>query len=121
MMMSLMLKLSSIILISSIYANATSIQDKFTTFLTKTINKAKDYKFKKVEILYKEAVPKNKGWNAYFLKIDLMIPSKNKVISIKDIVFSNGELISKDFIDITTNKSIKSSFSFPANKNLAKN
>ncbi len=120
-MMSLMLKLLSIILISSIYANATSMQNKLTAFLAKTTHKAKDYKIKKVEILYKKVLPKNKGWNAYFLKIDLTIPSKNKVISIKDIVFSNGELISQDFIDINTNKSIKSSFSFPVNKNLAKN
>jgi len=75
-MMSLMLRLLSIILISSIYANATSMQDKFTTFLTRTTHKAKGYKIKNVEILYQKKVPKNKGWDAYFLKIDLIIPSK---------------------------------------------
>ena len=116
--MSLMLKLLSIILISSIYANAATTEEKLTNFLNKAINTGKGYKFKKAEVLHKEAVLSNKGWEAYFLKIELEIPSKHKTVSVKDIIFSNGELISKDFIDINTGRSIKGSFSFPASAKL---
>ena len=113
-MMSLMLRLLSIILISSAIANAKTTEEKVISFINKAVNTGNGYKFKKVEIIHKEVVPSNKSWNAYFLKIDLQIPSKNKNISVKDIIFSNGKLISKDFIDINSGGSIKGSFSFPA-------
>ncbi|MFK5881952.1 MAG: thioredoxin domain-containing protein [Sulfurospirillum sp.] len=114
-MMSLMLRLLSIILISSVFANASvTTEQKLIKFINKAINTGRGFKFKKAEVIYKEVVPSNKNWEAYFLKIDLQVPSKHKDISVKDIIFSNGKLISKDFIDINTGRSIKNSFSFPA-------
>ncbi len=114
-MMSLMLRLLSIILISSVFANAgVTTEQKLINFIDKAINTGKGFKFKKAEVIHKEVVPSNKNWEAYFLKIDLRVPSKNRNISVKDIIFSNGTLISKDFININTGRSIKSSFSFPA-------
>lgn len=115
--MSLMLRLLSIILISSIFANATTTvttEQKIINFINRAINTGRGYKFKKAEIIHEKVVPANKNWKAYFLKIDLQIPSKKRDISVKDIIFSNGTLISKDFIDINTGRSIKNSFSFPA-------
>jgi len=119
-MMSLMLRLLSIILISSTLASAGSktTEQKLINFIGKAINTNKLYKFKKVQVVHEEVVPWNKKWKAYFIKIDLQIPSKNKTISVRDIIFSNGTIISKDFIDINTGKSIKNSFSFPASLNL---
>jgi predicted DsbA family dithiol-disulfide isomerase len=113
-----MLRLLSIILISSIYINAATTEQKLTNFLNKAINTGKGYKFKAAKVLHKEVVPANKGWEAYFLQIELEIPSKHKTVSVKDIIFSNGMLISKDFIDINTGRSIKDSFSFPASPKL---
>jgi thiol-disulfide isomerase/thioredoxin len=110
-----MLRLLSIILISSIFANAsTSTEEKLIKFINKAISTGRGYKFKKAEVIHTEVVPMDKNWKAYFLKIDLTIPSKKRNISVKDIIFSNGKLISKDFIDINTGGSIKNSFSFPA-------
>jgi len=115
-MMSLMLRLLSIILISSVFANAATAttEQKLINFINKAISTGRGYKFKKAEVIHEEVVPTNKDWKAYFLKIDLQIPSKKKNISVKDIIFSNGTLISKDFININTGRSIKNSFSFPA-------
>jgi predicted DsbA family dithiol-disulfide isomerase len=113
-----MLRLLSIILISSIFANATTTEQKLVNFIGKAINTGKGYKFEKAEITYTEAVPSNKNWKAYFLKIQLQIPSKNKTIAVKDIIFSNGTLISKDFININSGRSIKDFFSFPASPKL---
>jgi len=117
-MMSLMLRLLSIILISSVFANATTTEQKLVNFIGTAINTGKGYKFKKAEITHSEFVPSNKNWKAYFLKIELQILSKHKTISVKDIIFSNGTLISKDFININTSRSIKDSFSFPASPKL---
>lgn len=113
-MMSLMLRLLSIILISSAIANAKTTEEKIISFINKAVHTGNRYKFKKAEIIHKEKVPGNKDWNAYFLKLDLYIPGKNKNISVKDIIFSNGKLISKDFININSGRSIKGAFSFPA-------
>ncbi len=112
--MSLMLRLLSIILISSLYANAATTEQKLINFINKAVNTGRGYKFKKATIIHEEVLPTDKKWKAYFLKLDLQIPSKNKSISVKDIIFSDGTLISKDFIDLNTGKSIKGSFSFPA-------
>ncbi len=112
--MSLMLKLLSIILISNTLIYAKTTEEKVISFINKAIKTGNRYKFNKAEIIHKEAVPSNKNWNAYFLKIDLSLPNKNKNISVKDIIFSNGKLISKDFININNGRSIKGSFSFPA-------
>ncbi|MCF6173967.1 MAG: thioredoxin domain-containing protein [Campylobacteraceae bacterium] len=120
MMMSLMLRLLSIILISSTIASAgdKTVEQKLVSFIGKAINTGKSYKFKDVKVIHEEIVPWNKKWKAYFLKIDLKIPSKNKTVSVRDIIFSDGTLISKDFIDINSGRSIKNSFSFPASPKL---
>ncbi len=120
-MMSLMLRLLSIILVSSSLLSAgvnKTTEDKIVNFINKAVNAGKGYKFKKVTIMYEETVPSMKNWKAYFLKIDLDIPSKKKDISVRDIIFSNGVLLSKDLIEINSGRSIKSDFSFPANNKL---
>ena len=113
-MTSLMLRLLSIILVSSIFANAATTEQKLINFINKAVNTGRGFKFLKAKIIHEENLPKNKGWKAYFLKMDLKVLSKKKNISVKDIIFSNGKLISKDFIDLDTGRSIKGSFSFPA-------
>ncbi len=115
-MMSLMLRLLSIILISSVFANAATLttEQKLINFINKAINTGRGFKFKKAEVIHVETLPSDKKWKAYFLKIDLYVPNKKKNISVKDIIFSDGKLISKDFINLNTGRSIKGSFSFPA-------
>lgn len=119
-MMSLMLRLLSIILINSTIASASSqtIEQKLINFIDRAINTGKGYKFKKAQVIHEEVVPINKKWKAYFLKIDLKIPSQNKDISVKDVIFSDGKLVSKDFIDLNNGRSIKGKFSLPVSKEL---
>ncbi|MDX1808274.1 MAG: thioredoxin domain-containing protein [Sulfurospirillaceae bacterium] len=120
-MKSLMLRLLTIILLSStilLAQNTNNIESKLINFIDKAVNTGKNYKFVKAEISHSEDVPNMKGWKAYFLKMDLQILSQKRNISVKDIIFSNGQFISKDFINMNTGRSIKSDFSFPASAKL---
>lgn len=120
-MKSSMLRLLTIILLSStiLFAqNTNAIEAKLVNFIDKAINTGKNYKFIKAEILHSEDVPSMQGWKAYFLKMDLEIMSQKRNISVKDIIFSNGQFISKDFINMNTSRSIKGDFSFPASAKL---
>ncbi len=118
--MSLMWKLLITILISSSFVNAkATIEDKIINFVTKAISTGNGYKFKKVTIIGSQKIDMMKGWKAYFLKIDLVLPSKNnKELSVKDIMFANRYVIAKELIDINTGRSLKSHFSLPADDSL---
>ncbi|WP_331773787.1 DsbA family protein [Sulfurospirillum sp. 1612] len=118
-MKSLMLRLLTIILLSSTVLLAQqSVESKVIGFVNKAINTGKNYKFLKAEVIHSEPIPKLPNWKAYFLKIDLEIISQKRQVSVKDIIFSNGQFISKDFINLNLGKSIKSDFSFPASADL---
>ncbi len=115
-MKSLMLKLLTIIFLSSVTlfgANVTNEMDKkVIAFLEKAIAPNDNYKFDKVVIVKKEEMKDINGWYVYFVRIDLNLTKQaGKTASVNDMVFTNGAILSKDFLDIKTNKSIKSSFS----------
>ncbi len=120
--MSLMLRLLTILLLSSIFLNAknlTDTEDKIIRFVTKAIKTGNGYRFKKVSIIGSEVIPSMKDWKAYFLKIDLILPGKNnKEISVKDIMFANKFVIAKELIDIGNGRSLKSFFALPAGDEL---
>ena len=112
----LMLKLLTIIALSSVTlfgANVTNEMDKkVTVFLEKAIAPNDNYKFDKVVVVKKGEMKDIKGWYVYFVRIDLNLTKQaGKTVSVNDMVFTNGTILSKDFLDIKTNKSIKSSFS----------
>ncbi len=118
-MKSLMLRLLTIILLSSsVLLAQQSVESKVIGFINKAINTGKNYKFLKAKVIRSEAIPKMPGWKAYFLKIDLEIISQKRKVSVKDIIFSNGQFMSKDFINLDLGRSIKSDFSFPASADL---
>lgn len=115
-MKSSMLKLLTIIALSSTALFGASIANdmdkKVISFLEKAIAPNDNYKFEKVLIVKKEEMKNISGWYVYFVRIDLnLIKQTGKKISVNDIIFTNGEILSKDFLDIKTNKSIKSNFS----------
>lgn len=105
----LMLKLLMIGLSSSLLcANTTEV--KLLKFLSKSVQATKNYKINNIELTGNQDMKNVSGWKVYFVKIDLDLVGKNKTISITDKIFTNGSLISRDFLDIDTAKSIKSSF-----------
>jgi len=106
----LMLKLSTTLLLSSSLVFASTLDDKVLSFLTKSISTAKSYKLKNVTILEKQDIKTIPGWKVYFVEFDLDLVGKNKEITITDKIFTNGNIISKDFVDIDTRKSLKNTF-----------
>jgi len=108
-MKSLMLKLLMIGLSSSfIFANVT--EDKILKFLSKSVQATKSYKIKNISLSGNQDVTKMPGWKVYFVKIDLDLVGKNKSITITDKIFSDGNIVARDLLDINTVKSIKNNF-----------
>lgn len=115
-MRSLMLKLLTItIALSSLLFAAETFVDtdkKVVSFLEKAIAPNENYKFEKITILKKDDLKDAPGWKVYFVRIDLtLIKQEGKKVSVNDIVFTNGKILSKDFVDVNNGKSIKSSLS----------
>ena len=116
-MRSLMLKLlTTIIALSSFSLFAADVNaeldQKVTTFLQKAIAPNESYTFDKVVILKKEEMKDLAGWMVYFVRIDLMLTKQEgKKLSVNDIVFTNGKILSKDFADINSGRSLKGRYS----------
>ncbi|WP_294876992.1 MULTISPECIES: thioredoxin domain-containing protein [unclassified Sulfurospirillum] len=116
-MRSLMLKLlTTIITLSSstLFAAASTpeLDAKVTTFLQKAIAPNENYTFDKVVILKKEAMREMPEWMVYFVRIDLKLTKQEgKKLSVNDVVFTDGKILSKDFADLTSGRSIKESYS----------
>ncbi len=108
--MSLMLRLL-IIWISSIaflFATKATTEQKVQDFLKTSIKPNKNIKvlgFKVAKVVDLKDIP---GWKAYILTIDLeLLKQQNKVVTIKDVIYSNGKYLSRSFVDIDTKKNIK--------------
>ncbi|WP_024954000.1 DsbA family protein [Sulfurospirillum arcachonense] len=109
-MKSLMLKLLMIALsVNTLFAN--SIETKILKFLSKSVSATKSYKVKNISIAGQQDIKSIPGWKVFFVKVDLDLVGKNKSITITDKIFTNGNVVTKDFVDINTVKSIKNSFS----------
>ena len=108
-MKSLTLKLLTIALsVNTLFAGAT--EDKVLKFLSKSVSATKSYKITDIRVEDSQNIPSMAGWKVYFIKIDLDLVGKNKSITISDKIFTNGKLVTKDLLDISTSKSIKNSF-----------
>lgn len=108
-MKSLMLKLLTSLLLSSslLFAGNIALDKKVLDFLNKSINTGTQYTLRDVSIVDVQDFDKIAGWKVYFVKIDLDLTDKNKTISIKDKIFTNGDMVSKDFVYMDSRKSIK--------------
>jgi len=107
--MSLMLKLLTITLLLSSVSFASSVDTKIENFLKKSFRGNRNIVSLKVKIVDKMKVKKLEGWDAYVVSIDAMVKSKpkNRKIKQKMIWFSNGSLITQDFIDMDSGITIK--------------
>jgi len=106
--MSSMLRLLSVSLAFSVLSfGATDAQ--IIKFVKRGLSKNPALKVKKVEIVDKQLLEKPKGWEAYFIRFDLLLKKGKESIEISqdDIIFAKDGFISPDFIDLKTNRSIK--------------
>ncbi len=111
-MMSLMSKLLTIWISSVVLLFAsqnTTIKQEIEKFLTTSIRpnkniKVLDFKIAKVVDVSKK-IP---DWKAYVIIIDLKLLKQNdRIVTIKDVVFSNGTYIARQFINLKTKNSLK--------------
>lgn len=116
--MSLMLKLFTITLLLSSSIFAATSNKEFVEFLEKKFKSNPNIISLKVIIKDKVAVKELKGWEAYIVSIDAIVKAKpkNREINQKMIWFSDGNIITQDFIDLKTGSSLKDMIT-PAFKN----
>lgn len=108
-MKSLMLKLLMIGLSSNLIF-ATQIDDKVLKFLSKSVQATKSYTIKNISLTGNQDIEIMPGWKVYFVQIDLDLVGKNKSITITDKIFTNGDIVARDLLDLNTVKSLKNSF-----------
>jgi len=108
--MSLMSRLL-IVWISSVlfvFAGGLSTKQKVQKFLTSSIRANKNIKvldFHIAKVVDLKDIP---GWKAYVLTIDIkLLRHNNKIITIKDVLFSNGKYLSRAFVNIDNKKKLK--------------
>jgi protein-disulfide isomerase len=92
--------MSSILLISSLYAN--DLDKKILKFENKRVSKNPQLKVKDIKIFYKKKL--DNGWIGYIF--DIKVNIKGKDIKAKDTIFTDGNIIAPDLIGFNT-KSLK--------------
>ena len=107
--MSSMLKLltTTIVLSSSLLA-ATS-NEGVIKFLEKKFKNNPNIVSLEVKLKDKVAIDTLSGWSAYIVDIDAMVKAKpeNRSVKQKMVWFSNGKIITQDFIDLKSGNSLK--------------
>ena len=105
--MSLMLKLLATALVLSSFLHAQSVGDNVEDFLEDQFGD--NPKIKNVDVSVDSVVPVKEvhGWNAYIVDVKATLKNKPKsVIKQKMIWFSNGQVITKDLIDLKTGQNL---------------
>jgi len=106
-MMSLMLKLLSTTLLLSSFLYASSVSDKVEDFLDDKF--MGNSRLKSVDVKVTDVVPlkKLKGWDAYIIDIKAYLKNRPKnLIKQRMIWFSNGNVITKELIDMESGESL---------------
>ncbi len=98
------LKAILVVTIFSVSLNADSIDTKIIEFEKNRFSKNKRIEIQKVSISTKKDLP-IKSWSGYIIDIEALMA--NRVVKAKDIVFSDGEIISSELFDLETGKSYK--------------
>lgn len=107
-MKSLMLKLLIITLTSSLTLfAATKDETKVADFFKNSLHGNKNFTLKDVSISATQKIENLENWKAYFVKISLHVKAENKDVDIDDIVFSNGEFLTKELFNLSLNEDVK--------------
>lgn len=92
-------------------AKESNTDKKIVDAIKKAIKVGKNFELKDIKIKAKKKLDKPIGWNAYFLSIFLEIhkPDSNKteVVEATDTVFSDGNYLAKDLLNLKTGNTIK--------------
>ena len=89
------------LLSTSLFAN--SIDDKILKYEKHRVSRNPNIKVNDVKLFLKKDLNMN-GWSGYVFDIDLTIDNKDR--NLKDIIFSNGTLITTSLKNLNTNQSL---------------
>jgi len=105
--MSLMLKLLTILLLSSSILLSASTNEKIEDFLEEQFSGNKGLSSIEVEVVDVIKLDKLEGWNAYIIIVQADMKQQNKTKNIKQrmILFSNGETITRELTDLNSGES----------------
>lgn len=92
----------SSLIASSMFANATD--DAIIKFEKMRFSKNSQIKVKDIEISVKKDLPV-KNWKGYI--VDVIAEVQGKELRAKDVVFSNGEVVTPELLNIKTGRSLK--------------
>jgi protein-disulfide isomerase len=92
----------SSLIASSLFANATD--EAIIKFEKMRFSKNSQIKVKDIKINVKKDLPV-KNWKGYI--VDVIAEVQGKELKAKDIVFSNGEVVTPELLDIKTGRSLK--------------
>lgn len=107
--MSLMLKLSAMMLISASLFAATN--SEVEAFLQKTISKNPAISSLKVKVIERIPVKEMKGWDGFIVSLDAKVKQGKKEQEIKQrvIYFANDKVITADLTDFKTGQNLRTS------------
>ncbi len=93
-----------------------AMDNQVIEFIQKSIVANENYTVDQVSIFKKEPMPNMDKWWIYFVNINLNLTKQaGKKVTVNDIIFTNGTLVSKDFLQLNTAQSLKNTFSFTQN------
>ncbi len=98
------LKTTLVVTVFSLSLSANLLDTKIIEFEKNRFSKNKRIEIQEVSINTKKDLP-IKSWSGYIVDIKALMA--NRVVKAKDIVFSDGELISSELFDLETGKSYK--------------
>jgi len=105
--MSLMWKLLATTLLLSSLAYAQSASDNVEDFLQDQFSSNERLKSVDVEVDSVVPVKEVKGWNAYIVDVKAVLKQRpKKIINQKMIWFSNGDVITKDLVDLKSGQNL---------------
>lgn len=98
------ISLATLLLTSTIALNANNIDESIIDYEKNKFSNNSRVEIKNIEINTKVKVPVE-NWYGYIIDISAIVQNKN--IKGKDIIFSNGTVVSPDLIDLKTGKSLR--------------
>jgi|GEM_PF-6370752 len=98
--------LASFLIVNILYAG--QMEENVLNFEKQRLSNNKRMQVKEMKIIHKEKI-NTKGWYAYIVDIELGL--HNRTARIKDIVFTNGDMIATELNDIKTGISLKKDIS----------
>lgn len=107
----------ALILSTSMLFGATN-DEKVEAFLKSTISPNSEFTVNSISIKDSVKLDNVPNWKAYFVNINLHLKKENRDVNMKDIIFSDGNVMSKDLVSLNTRASLKSEVSLPINPKL---